>query len=66
MAFATETQTATWIIAAVATGGVIIRPWGLPEAIWAVLGAAALVVLSLLPWTEALKAVEKASTSTSF
>ena len=32
---------ATWAIAALATLGVIARPWRLPEAIWAVLGAAA-------------------------
>jgi hypothetical protein len=25
----------TWAIAALATGGVILRPWRLPEAIWA-------------------------------
>ena len=53
----TGTQTATWVIAALATGGVIIRPWGLPEAIWAVLGAAALVVFSLLPWADAMTAI---------
>ena len=35
---------ATWGIAAVATGGVILRPWKLPEAVWAVAGAALLVV----------------------
>jgi arsenical pump membrane protein len=50
---------ATWGIAAFATGGVILRPWGLPEAIWAVLGAAALVVLTLLPWEAALSAILK-------
>jgi arsenical pump membrane protein len=47
----------TWAIAAVATGGVIARPWRLPEAIWAVLGAASLVVLALVPWRDALSAV---------
>ena len=52
-------QAATWSIAAFATGGVILRPWGLPEAIWAVLGAAALVFLSLLSWQCALAAVAK-------
>jgi arsenical pump membrane protein len=50
---------ATWGIAAFATGGVIIRPWGLPEAIWAVLGAAALVLLALVPWQDAFGAVAK-------
>ncbi len=48
-----------WGIAAVATGGVVIRPWGWPEALWAVLGAGALVVLALLPWQDALSAVGK-------
>ncbi len=48
-----------WGIAAVATGGVIIRPWGWPEAWWAVLGAAILVLSALLPWREALSAAAK-------
>jgi arsenical pump membrane protein len=52
-------QAATWGIAAVATGGVILRPWGLPQGIWAVAGAVALVILSLLPQQEALSAVAK-------
>jgi arsenical pump membrane protein len=47
----------TWIIAALATAGVIIRPFGLPEAVWAVSGAVLLVVLGLLPWHDALRAV---------
>jgi arsenical pump membrane protein len=42
------------VIAALATLGVIVRPWQLPEATWAVLGAAALVVLGLLSWSDAL------------
>ncbi|MBE7247059.1 MAG: arsenic transporter, partial [Actinomycetospora chiangmaiensis] len=33
----------TWAIAALATLGVILRPFSWPEAIWAVLGAGALV-----------------------
>jgi arsenical pump membrane protein len=53
----TFTQGATWVIAALATGGVIVRPWALPEALWAVLGAVALIALSLVPWREALHAV---------
>ena len=40
--------TATWVIAALATAGVIVRPFAWPEAIWAVLGAAALLVLHLI------------------
>lgn len=52
-------KAATWGIAALATGGVILRPWGLHEAIWALLGAAALVILTLLPWQDALAAAAK-------
>lgn len=39
---------ATWGIAALATLGVITRPFSWPEAVWAVLGAAALVVFGLM------------------
>ncbi|HLZ66375.1 MAG TPA: arsenic transporter [Aliidongia sp.] len=35
----------------------ILRPRRLPEAIWAVAGALALVLSTLLPWTDALEAV---------
>ena len=55
----TIAQAATWGIAAFATGGVILRPWGLPEAVWALAGAAALVLSTLLPWQNALAAVAK-------
>jgi len=54
-----ETAAATWGIAALATGGVIIRPWRLPEAIWAVLGASALIASGLLSWMDALRGVER-------
>ena len=37
----------------------IVRPWNLPEAIWAVTGAVMLIVFGLLPWSDALKAVAK-------
>ena len=50
---------ATWAIAALATFGVIARPWNLPEFIWAAAGAALLVALNLLPWLEALAAAGK-------
>ncbi len=50
---------ATWGIAALATLGVIARPWNLPEFIWAIAGAALLVVLGLLPWPDALAAAAK-------
>jgi arsenical pump membrane protein len=49
----------TWGIAALATGGVIIRPWRLPEAVWAVLGALALVGFGLLSWSDALAGVRR-------
>ncbi len=35
----------------------MVRPWRLPEAVWAVLGALALVGLGLLPWADALGGV---------
>ncbi len=44
-----------------ATAGVITRPFKWPEAIWAVVGAGLLVVLGLLPATQALQAVAKGS-----
>jgi MFS family permease len=50
---------AIWSIALFATSGVIFRPWRLPEAIWAILGAAALVGLGLFAYQDALKAVAK-------
>lgn len=49
----------TWGICAAATAGVIARPFRWPEAIWAVLGAVALLVLGLLPMTAAMQAVGK-------
>lgn len=54
-----DSDTATWGIAALATFGVIVRPWRLPEFIWAVAGAVLLVLLKLLPWPEALAAAGK-------
>ncbi|CCD85209.1 putative Arsenical pump membrane protein, ArsB [Bradyrhizobium sp. ORS 285] len=52
----------TWLAYAIiilATAGVIIRPFRLPEAIWAVAGAILLVALGLLPWTDALAGIRK-------
>lgn len=46
----------TWSIAALAVMGVIVRPARLPEAVWAVLGAGALVCFSLMPLAEAVHA----------
>src|SRR6266851_7025630 len=53
----TNGAVATWVIAAAATGGVIVRPWRLPEAVWATLGATSLVALGLLPWRNAVVGV---------
>ncbi|WP_445191541.1 arsenic transporter [Sphingomonas sp. Tas61C01] len=50
---------ATWAICAVATAAVIARPFRWPEAIWAVAGAAALLLFGLLPLPLAAGAVAK-------
>ncbi|MBV9858965.1 MAG: arsenic transporter [Alphaproteobacteria bacterium] len=52
---------ATWGIAAVATAGVILRPFAWPEFVWAVSGAGLLVILGLLSPAEALVGVAKGS-----
>lgn len=49
----------SWGIAALATAGVITRPFKWPEAVWSVAGAALLVILGLLPAGQALHAVAK-------
>ncbi len=49
----------SWGISLFAVAGVIMRPRGWPEAIWAMLGALALVALELLPWRDALAAARK-------
>jgi arsenical pump membrane protein len=54
-----ESHAATWGITALATFGVIARPWNLPEFIWAVAGAVLLVLFQLLPWPDALAAAGK-------
>ncbi len=46
-------------VAAAATLGVISRPFRLPEFVWALLGAAVLVLLGHLPWRDALAAANK-------
>jgi len=48
-----------WTIIAVAIACVIVRPFRLPEAIWAVAGAVALVALGLLPVCDALSGMRK-------
>jgi arsenical pump membrane protein len=49
----------TWGIAALATAGVILRPWRIPEAVWAVAGACALVGFGLLPFDAAADGIRK-------
>jgi arsenical pump membrane protein len=51
----------TWTIAALATAGVIVRPFNLPEAIWAVAGAVLLLAMGLLSPQDALIGVAKGS-----
>jgi arsenical pump membrane protein len=50
-------NSAIWVIAAVATLGVIVRPWNWPEFVWAMAGAAMLVLCNLLSWQVAVAAV---------
>ena len=52
-------NTMIWTIAAFSTGGVILRPFKLPEAIWAVGGAALLLALQLITPEEALSGAVK-------
>lgn len=47
----------TWLIAAISVCGILLRPWGISEALWAVAGAALLVLGSLLSWHQAWLAV---------
>ena len=48
-----------WTIAALTMGGVLVRPFKLPEATWAVAGAVLLLAFQVLPWTDGLRAVLK-------
>ena len=48
-----------WIITFLAIAGVIIRPFKIPEAIWAVSGAVILVVLQLISPAEAFSGIAK-------
>ena len=56
---ASPAHLATWGIAACAILGVIVRPWKLPEAVWAVLAAGVLVAASLIALPDAGRAVLK-------
>lgn len=48
-----------WLIAGGAILGIVVRPWRIPEALWASLGAGAALALSLISWREALAAVRE-------
>ncbi|MEO9132654.1 MAG: arsenic transporter [Sphingomonas sp.] len=48
-----------WVICTAATASVIVRPFRWPEAIWAVSGAALLVILGLVTSASALAAIAK-------
>jgi len=50
---------ATWLISASVIAGLIIRPWKLPEVLWAVLGSAALILCSLISLPAAWMAIRK-------
>jgi len=52
-----DPSTAIWIVAALATCGVILRPWRVPEFIWAMGAAVLLTVSGLIPLHTALHAV---------
>ncbi|HVY14417.1 MAG TPA: arsenic transporter [Rhodopila sp.] len=49
----------TWGVAALATAGVIVRPWRLPEYAWAIAGAVILVLARLLPPFDAWQGIRK-------
>jgi arsenical pump membrane protein len=55
----TPADIAIWAIAALATAGVLIRPFKWPEAVWAVAGAALLLASGLLPLADGWRAVGK-------
>jgi arsenical pump membrane protein len=55
---ANQTTIASSIII-LATAGVVVRPFRLPEAIWSLAGAVALVLFGLLPWDGALDGIRK-------
>jgi len=56
---ATPAHLATWLIAAFVIAGIVVRPWKLPEALWAVSGAGLLIVTSLISLPQALIAIRK-------
>jgi arsenical pump membrane protein len=59
MAVTSHPHIATWLIAALVILGIIVRPRDLPEAVWAVIGAGALILFSLISLPAAWTAVRK-------
>jgi len=55
----TPANVAIWVIAVLATAGVVVRPFKLPEAVWAVVGSGLLCATGLLPLADGLAAVGK-------
>jgi len=55
----TAANALTWLIAAVATSGVILRPWRIGEAAWALAGAALLILAGLVPLADAARAAAR-------
>ncbi len=55
----THPQVSICVVSGLATLGVILRPFGWPEAIWAICGAALLVPLGLLSSADALAGIAK-------
>jgi arsenical pump membrane protein len=54
-----DSHTLTLAVAGFATLGVIARPARIPEYVWAVIGALALIAFGLLPWRDAMAAAAK-------
>jgi arsenical pump membrane protein len=52
-------EAAVWAVAGLTTMGIVTRPFGWPEAIWAALGATILVACGLLSFEEAKTAIGK-------
>lgn len=56
---AVDPNTVIWLVAALASCGVIFRPWRVPEYVWASTAAALLTALGFIPWPAALGAIAK-------
>jgi arsenical pump membrane protein len=54
-----DSHTLILVVAGFATLGVIARPLQIPEYVWAVVGALALIAFGLLPWHDAMAAAAK-------